>query len=679
MFAGSYIIAHVGEDAKASQKSEKPRDATDLVSSLLDHAQEVILMLRTDATVRYANRAVERLLGHRPQDLHENSIFDYLRPGDVGPVSKVIADVLRDPSGSRYLEFQWKHKDGLWRSMGGTISNLLEDSGVQGLVAAIWETTERERLEEAFEQSKKRYRAVVEQSVEAIYLFDPETKRILETNPSCAELLNYAPEELREMTLYDIVAHDRESVDLEVRHMVTEGRHFIGERRYRRKDETLMDVEVSASVVPYGSREVVCILAHDVTERRLAEKGLQRSMDALLAIYEAGHILGSTLEAEEIGTRLLHLMKRISSSVTAVISVPDDRRQPRVWHAVGFENLWRRARFTPEIQAALRLVIESGKHTFSQVQPPEPHMEPLPALFLPLKTRNRTVGVLEIYGPQAMTEQDLVDILLNLTTKAASALENARLYEKLANRERQLQELVGKLLVTQEEERRLVAYEVHDGPTQVAVAAYHHLQAFAKMHPPDTLEGRKALEEAVELTRRTVGEARQIIAHLRPTVLDDFGLATAIRSQVEGLRAKGWQVDYDENVGDERLPNSVESALYRVAQEALVNVLKHARSTEVRITLRRLRMKIRLQIRDWGAGLGSDHSRVEGPGERVGLSGMRERVALVGGSLRIHSKEGVGTLITADVPLPEEATGSGENLVQRLAADGHSRVEDYNG
>jgi PAS domain S-box-containing protein len=650
-----------------------------LFSSPLDYTQEVVLVLGTDSTVRYANRTVERLLGHRPQDLHENCVCDYLHPGDVGPVSKAIADVLRDPSASRYLEFRWKHKDGLWRSMGGTISNLLEDSGVQGLVAAIQDITERERLEEAFEQSQERYRAVVEQSVEAIYLFDPETKRILETNPSCAELLNYAPEELREMTLYDIVAYDRKSVDLEVGHMVAEGRHFIGERCYRRKDETLMDVEVSARVVPYAGRKVVCVVAHDVTERRRVERDLQRSLNALLAIYEAGHILGSTLETEEIGTQLLHLIKRISGSVTAVISVPDDRRQPRVWHAVGFEHLWRRARFTPEIQAALRLVVESGKHILSQVQPLEPHMEPLAALFLPLRTRNRTVGVLEIYGLEAMTEQNLVDILLNLTTKAASALENARLYEKLGERERQLRELVGKLLVTQEEERRRVAYEVHDGPTQVAVAAYRHLQAFAKIYPPDTPEGREALEDAVELTRRTVGESRQIIANLRPTVLDDFGLATAIRSQVEAFRAKGWQVSYDENVGDERLPNSVESALYRVAQEALVNVLKHARTTKVRIRLRRQRRGIRLQIRDWGLGLGSGRSQMGGPGERVGLSGMRERVTLAGGNLRIYSKEGVGTLITADVPLPEGATDGGVDLLQQLVSDGRSLVEDQDG
>jgi signal transduction histidine kinase len=270
------------------------------------------------------------------------------------------------------------------------------------------------------------------------------------------------------------------------------------------------------------------------------------------------------------------------------------------------------------------------------------------------------------------------DTLLNLTTKAASALENARLYSELAERERQLQELVGRLLFSQEEERRRIAYEVHDGPTQVAVGAYQRLQAFACMYPPDTAEGRKALDEAVELTRRTVEESREVIANFRPTVLDDFGLATAVRLHVEGLRTKGWRISYEENLSKARIPSPVEAVLYRVAQEALANVLKHARTTRIRLKLRRSRKGVRLLIRDWGVGFKPDSSQTGGPGERVGLAGMRERVALVGGKLRIYSKEGTGSLIIADVPLAEVAADRDIDLAHRLAFTGHPSAEDSN-
>ncbi len=223
---------------------------------------------------------------------------------------------------------------------------------------------------------------------------------------------------------------------------------------------------------------------------------------------------------------------------------------------------------------------------------------------------------------------------------------------QLVESERRLKDLVGKLVVAQEEERRRVAFEVHDGLTQVAVAAHQHLQAFADDHPPGSKVEPGELDRVLELVQRTVREARRIIENLRPTALDDFGLATAVRQQIEELRNEGWEIDYEEDLEEERLPVEVETALYRVAQEALTNVRKHARITRARVALSYWGRKVRLKVRDEGRGF--DPSAVpmdDGPGERVGLSSMRERVALLGGELRIISKPGAGTCLVAEVPL----------------------------
>jgi signal transduction histidine kinase len=131
-------------------------------------------------------------------------------------------------------------------------------------------------------------------------------------------------------------------------------------------------------------------------------------------------------------------------------------------------------------------------------------------------------------------------------------------------------------------------------------------------------------------------------------VLDDFGLA-ALRLQVETLRSEGWEITYDESLWDERISATLETALYRVAQEALTNVRKHADTTRVR-----LGQEIRLRVRDLGRGF----SKTElvsggGPGERVGISGMEERVALLGGTFRVLSRPGAGTLLVARVPLTD--------------------------
>jgi signal transduction histidine kinase len=244
-------------------------------------------------------------------------------------------------------------------------------------------------------------------------------------------------------------------------------------------------------------------------------------------------------------------------------------------------------------------------------------------------------------------------MLTSFANPAGSALENARLYGELAEREKQLGELVGKLIATQEEERRRVAYEVHDGLTQLAVAGHQHLQAFADDHPPGSKVGPGELDRALELAQWTVKEARRVIEGLRPTALDDFGLAAGLRLLVEEFKNEGWEVGYEEGLGDERLPADIETALYRVAREALTNVRKHAQTSRVHIALTRLPGKVRLEVRDEGSGFDpSAVSKDGGPGERVGLQSMRERIALLGGGLNITSKPGAGTSVVAEVPLP---------------------------
>jgi signal transduction histidine kinase len=274
------------------------------------------------------------------------------------------------------------------------------------------------------------------------------------------------------------------------------------------------------------------------------------------------------------------------------------------------------------------------------------------SLYMPLLVRDRIIGVLEAYGPEALGEEGS-ETLISLANQAASALENARLYAELAERENQLRRLVGKLIMAQEEERRRVAYDVHDGLAQTAAAAHQHLQAFARHNPPGSARGQEELDETLELVREVVGEAREVIHDLRPTVLDDFGLAAAVRLQVQMLRSEGLEVGLEEAVGDERLPPEVETTLFRVAQEALTNVRKHARASTAHVVLDRSGRAVRLMVRDEGRGFRPDEAtRSNGPGERVGLSGMRERLSLLGGKFELQSEPGSGTTVTAEVEVP---------------------------
>jgi PAS domain S-box-containing protein len=145
---------------------------------------------------------------------------------------------------------------------------------------------EHERIEEPLEESEERCRAVMEQSVEAIYLFDPDSKRVLETNHAFEELIGYTAEELLGMTIYDLVAHEREDTDTNVRRPVVEEGRFIFEHVYRREDGRLLEVEASATLIPYHGKEAVCVVARDVTERNRAQAALAEERDLLRALID---------------------------------------------------------------------------------------------------------------------------------------------------------------------------------------------------------------------------------------------------------------------------------------------------------------------------------------------------------------------------------------------------------
>jgi signal transduction histidine kinase len=231
---------------------------------------------------------------------------------------------------------------------------------------------------------------------------------------------------------------------------------------------------------------------------------------------------------------------------------------------------------------------------------------------------------------------------------------------QLADRERQLEDLVGKLMTAHEEERRWLAHEMHDSLIQMVIAAQRYIQTFADTHPPGSKVRHGELDRPLELVRQTVQEGRRLVKGLRPTTLDDFGLVIAVRQRVEELQNEGWEISYEETLGGERLPPEVEITLFRVAQEALNNVQKHARTTAVYVALTQRGRKVRLEIRDEGRGFDPSAALAEqGPVERLGLSTMRERVVLLGGELEIRSKPGAGTSIVAEVSLPAAFEGRG--------------------
>jgi PAS domain S-box-containing protein len=628
--------------------------------TLVEHIPAMTYMEAADKHAQsnaflYMSPQVEAVLGYSPEEwLADPLLFrKTLHPDDR---TRVLAEDARtNRTGEPFqMEYRQRARDGrvVWvRDESVLVRD--HEGGTPYWLGIQFDITDRREAEEALRQSEGRYRTVVKQAAEGIFIVDIDTKLILEANAAYRDLLGYTAQDMLALglTLYDVVAHDRESIDRYVSRILENRVEFIGERRHRRKDGSLIDVEVGSSVISYGGGEALCVIVHDITERRRSAERLQRSLDALLALYEAGQILSSSLQREEIGSRLLDIARRVSNLTAAVIAVPDDDGELRIWRSLGLDGLRTGVRFTQEALSARERVLRTRKYQAARLGQPGDDGEYLVSLNLPLLVRDRLIGVLEAYGPEDLMERQNGETLISLANQGASALENARLYADLAERENRLQDLIRKLITAQEEERRKVSYEVHDGLAQTAAGAHQLLQAFARRHPPDSEEGRKDLDRVVQLVQQTVGEARYVIADLRPTALDDLGLGAAVRLQVEKISDEGSEVDYEEALGDERLPAEVETAMFRVTQEALTNVRKHAPSARVKISLRYSNNCVHLNVRDWGPGFDPEKATDGGgPGERLGLSSMRERVALLGGQLEVRSRPGEGTEVVAEIP-----------------------------
>jgi PAS domain S-box-containing protein len=653
---GSDLLRIYATDISERRRAEEAlKRSEERFRSLVQYASDIIMILDAEGIILYESPSVVRVLGFRPDERFGTDAFAYIHPDDLETVRSRFTELRDGPDLRLPVEYRMRDSSGVWRHFEAIATNLLDDPVIRGIVVNTRDISERRQVEEALKESEELHRTVVEQAAENIFVVDLESKRILEANAALQRSLDYTLEELKGMRLYDVVAHDQESIDKITEHIVAENHYLVGERKYRRKDGSLIDVEVNASVILHGDSRAMCIVAHDVTESKRAQTALRQSLSVLLALREAGQVLSSTLESEEIATRLLEIMRSVAGLTAAVISRNDQEGNLRIWRSAGVEDLWPRVRFTPEAKRARKAALENHEQQHFKLRRPGSEDEYLVGLCLPLGVRNRIVGVLEAYGQESLAQGDMTEIISSLTSQAASALENAWLYEELGDRERALQDLVKKLLGAQEEERRRVAYEVHDGLAQVAVAAHQNLQAFARRHAPEAERGRRELDRILGQVRATVSDARRVIANLRPTALDDLGLAAAISLEVEHLGEEGYHVDYEEHLGDERLPGEMEITLFRVTQEALTNVHKHAGTQWVSIELRRRDGEVYLEVRDSGRGF--DPAALEtlgsGPGERVGFAGMRERISMLGGELKIQSRPDAGTSIAATIPLTQ--------------------------
>jgi signal transduction histidine kinase len=424
------------------------------------------------------------------------------------------------------------------------------------------------------------------------------------------------------------------------------------------------EAEAKAALEMLSSVSFVMISGAYFDSKTLESSALLRLLDAELASDDLSALLGKVLDITtqtfqaSLGIILLCDKEtgalRISSSVGLDAVVPEDFK---VEVGSGFSG---KIAMTGEPDMILDTSVDTG------VLRPMIRIKAKSLWGVPLKADGETIGVMVIGFPKPYewlpTERELMRAIGDRT---ALAIERAQMTDALREREQRIAELSGHLLRVQEEERKRISRELHDETGQALMVIRLYLGMMEPSVAAKSVRGK--IRETVEVVDRTIEGIRRIIGKLSPLVLQELGLVAAVRKEAKdfarnaGVKAR---VLIAEDVG--RLAPGTEQAIYRVVQEALHNVAKHAHAKNVSVQISREDELVQVVVEDDGVGIQARSGQVRD--QSFGLAGMKERIAMLGGISRVISAKGKGTRIEISVPAGEETQVVDRQLVHAAHA-----------
>ncbi|NLJ77699.1 MAG: sensor histidine kinase, partial [Peptococcaceae bacterium] len=272
----------------------------------------------------------------------------------------------------------------------------------------------------------------------------------------------------------------------------------------------------------------------------------------------------------------------------------------------------------------------------------------------PIIVKDKTIGVMQVDRPRETMGFDLEEneIIFAIARATAIAMENARLIEMLEQKEDLLHQLVNKIISAQEDERKRLAADLHDGIIQSLIAIWYRLQRIKATPQTSPENWYDEISDLTNLLSTQIQDIRRILFDLRPLILDNYGLVPAVESYVQNLQKKhNLPVEVSTTGEENRLESNIEVTLFRIMQEALTNVMKHARATEVKVELDITEEEATLRVEDNGTGMDPSLLATSQAQNCLGLASIQERALLLTGTCNIDSQPGKGTCISVKIPL----------------------------
>jgi signal transduction histidine kinase len=434
--------------------------------------------------------------------------------------------------------------------------------------------------------------------------------------------------------------------------LITPQQNVLGTINLNARADAVTLLEVDATVLDAMARQIAVLI-----ENTMLRQELESHVEELVALYQASHLIVTGHEEEDALEVMLRIVAESLGAVSAsIFELANDGSLHCIAVHRETERPARASRERPRSDPLLiqRAISEAATMPFGRWPgQSSARGRAVYGWLAALQSGNSVIGLLEIVLRGTGTAAPLSSRrLAGLVNQVALALAHTRALETALTRERQLGVLLDRLITVEEEERMRLAHEIHDGLAQMLASVHQSLQRVRDSLdlPSDGLG--QEFDRGLQILRQSLAETRRVIGGLRPLVLEDFGLATAVREHLHQLQAQnGWQAELLTRLRTPRLPVPIEVGLYRIAQEALNNAAKHARTKKVRVRLEENSNGILLEVRDYGRGFDVEEAHeAKSAGDRVGLAGLEERAKMLGGVCRVTSAPGSGTRVRIELP-----------------------------
>jgi len=630
---------------------------------LVEHSQDLICTHDLEGRLLSVNDPPARILGYRREDLVGRRIVDALRPDVRGQFAEYIERIVRDGYAKGLMVLATRSgEERIWE-----YENTLRTEGVPAPIVRgrARDVTEQVNAQRALRDSKARLQALVNSIDEIVFEFDA-AGTFLDMWTTRETLLCRPRAELLGRRISDVLGEEfstpfREMFwrvlktglgeDLEYTLEVQEGkRWFLG--------------HATPIKAPDGAYKTICLVVRDITQRKDAEETLRLKETTIRGLLRISNSLNAKLDVSAI----------LSSLVQEAMVLGDAEGGRSA--TFGPEGLVGNCFFhqkntgpspiTWDLQAdAMSLVAQSKLPYLSNDALNDPHVSPASREALNLRhvlltpvfdSRGEVIAVFGVHNKKdgkGFTATDQEN-MTGLAAIAGIALQNALAYSRIRAGEAELRTLSTRLLSLQDEERRRIALELHESTAQALAGLLLALGPLKRLAAPMSDSLRKVVDEIGALGRQIVHEIRTLSYALHPPQLEAMGLVGAVVWYAEGFAERsGIKVDVDvpEDIG--RLPAEEERTLFRVVQECLTNVHRHSHSPSATIRFTRDASSVSVTVADSGKGMtGSSAARLgQGAKLGVGISGMRERVKQLHGTLEIENAPGKGVTVHIVLPL----------------------------